>query len=457
MPADPSLRDAAEVARVLDADPKHGLNSREASRRLARDGPNALRAAAVRPLWRRLLAQFQDPLVYLLLVAVAIALIAWLIEGRVGWPVDAIVIGVVVLLNATLGFVEEARAENAVAALARMTAVTSTVLRDGREQRVPSAQLVRGDVLVLGEGDAVGADARLLHANTLRVLEASLTGESEAVLKDAATLPAAAALGDRLNLVFKGTAVVQGTGRAVITATGMHTEMGAIAGMLDATAEAPTPLQIEVARIGRMLGIAVVAIAIIVVGTILLLSEIHGASDVITVLLLGVSLAVAAVPEGLPAILSVVLALGVQRMARRNAVVKKLSSVETLGSAFGICTDKTGTLTRKEMTIEPACSLYRLRRQPCQRRRACAAGAGAQRRAGTHHRTAACRAGRRAQWAAVSPATPTCARATTAPGRFRATRPKPPSSWPNASWAPASGASDVSSASPRSRSVRTAR
>ncbi len=349
---DPSLRDADEVASALDADLKHGLTSREAARRLARDGPNELRAAAVRPLWRRLLGQFQDPLVYLLLVAVAIALIAWLIEGRGSLPVDAIVIGVVVLLNATLGFVEEARAENAVAALARMTAVTSTVLRDGREQRVPSAQLVRGDVLVLGEGDAVGADARLLQANSLRILEASLTGESQAVLKDSATLPAAAALGDRSNLVFKGTAVVQGTGRAVVTAVGMHTEMGAIAGMLDATAEAPTPLQIEVARIGRMLGIAVVAIAIIVVGTILLLSDIRSASDVITVLLLGVSLAVAAVPEGLPAILSVVLALGVQRMAKRNAVVKKLSSVETLGSASVICTDKTGTLTRSEMTIE---------------------------------------------------------------------------------------------------------
>ncbi|MEO6032285.1 MAG: cation-translocating P-type ATPase [Burkholderiaceae bacterium] len=348
---DPSLRDAEEVARALDADLQHGLTSQEASRRLARDGPNELRAAAVRSLWRRVLAQFQDPLVYLLLVAVAIAIVAWLIEGRVGSPVDAIVIGMVVLLNATLGFVEEARAENAVAALARMTAVTSTVLRDGREQRVPSAQLVRGDVLMLAEGDAVGADARLLEANTLRILEASLTGESEAVLKDAATLPAAAALGDRLNLVFKGTAVAQGTGRAVITATAMHTEMGAIAGMLDATVEVQTPLQMEVARIGRMLAIAVVAIALIVVGTVLLLSDIQSAADVISVLLLGVSLAVAAVPEGLPAILSVVLALGVQRMARRNAVVKKLSSVETLGSASVICTDKTGTLTRSEMTV----------------------------------------------------------------------------------------------------------
>lgn len=351
-PQDHSLCHVEEVAQSLGTDLATGLRSDEATRRLVQDGPNELRAAKVKPLWRRILAQFQDPLVYLLLIAIVIALIAWMVEGRVGWPVDAIVVAAVVLLNAALGFAQETRAEGAVAALARMTAASSAVLRDGREQRVPSAQLVRGDLLVLGEGDAVGADARLVQANALRIHEASLTGESEAVLKDPATLPQAMALGDRSNMVFKGTAVVQGTGRAVVVATGMGTEMGAIAAMLDATVSAPTPLQTEVIRIGRMLGIAVVAIAIVVICTVLLLSEIRSVSDVITVLLLGVSLAVAAVPEGLPAILSVVLALGVQRMARRNAVVKQLSSVETLGCASVICSDKTGTLTRSEMTIE---------------------------------------------------------------------------------------------------------
>jgi len=349
---DPSLSEADGVVQAVGADIEHGLTSKDAIRRLEQDGPNELRAAPVQPRWRRILAQFKDPLVYLLLAAVIIALVAWGIEGRIGWPVDAIVISMVVLLNGVLGYVQEARAANAVAALARMTAVSSAVLRDGQEQRVPSAQLVRGDVLVLGEGDAVGADARLLQASSLRVQEASLTGESEAVLKDPATLRQAAPLGDRLNMVFKGTAVAQGTGRAVVTATGMRTEMGTIAAMLEATVEAPTPLQKEVARIGRTLGIAVVVIAVIVVGTVLLLSDIRTASDVITVLLLGVSLAVAAVPEGLPAILSVVLAMGVQRMAKRNAIVKNLSSVETLGSASVICSDKTGTLTRAEMTIE---------------------------------------------------------------------------------------------------------
>jgi magnesium-transporting ATPase (P-type) len=327
------------------ADLENGLSAREAARRLTEDGPNELRAAPPTPRWRRFLAQFQDPLIYLLLGAIAI-------EGRIGWPVDAVVIGLIVVLNGVLGYAQEAKARSAVAALSRMTAVTSAVLRDGQMQRIPSAQLVRGDLLVLGEGDAVGADARLIQAASLRVQEASLTGESEAVLKDAATLPGPAALGDRLNMVFKGTAVAQGTGRAVVTATGMATQMGAIAEMLDATEEESTPLQKEVARVGRMLGIAVVVIALIVVATVFLVFEVRSAADVINVLLLGVSLAVAAVPEGLPAILSVVLALGVQRMSKRKAIVKHLSSVETLGSASVICSDKTGTLTRSEMTIE---------------------------------------------------------------------------------------------------------
>jgi magnesium-transporting ATPase (P-type) len=349
--ADPSLLDAAEVARALGTDLETGLSADEAARRLAKDGPNELRSAPAVPTWKRLLAQFRDPLIYLLLGAIAIAFAAWLIEGGDGLPVDALVIAAIVLANAVLGYVQEARAESAVAALARMTAASSSVVRDGQTTRIPSAGLARGDVLLLAEGDAVGADARLVEAATLRVQEASLTGEAEAVLKDPATLAEPAALGDRLNMVFKGTAVVQGSARAVVASTGMRTEMGAIAGMLEATAEEPTPLQKEVARIGRMLGMAVVAIAAVVVATVLAVSEVRGAADVITVLLLGVSLAVAAVPEGLPAILSLVLAIGVHRMARRKAIVKNLSSVETLGSASVICSDKTGTLTRSEMTI----------------------------------------------------------------------------------------------------------
>ncbi|MEC4718091.1 cation-translocating P-type ATPase [Noviherbaspirillum sp. CPCC 100848] len=348
----PSIHEIEEVANAFGTNLESGLSLDVASRRFTDEGPNELRAALRQPIWRRILSHFQDPLVYLLLAAVAIALSAWFIEGRVGWPVDAVVIGVIVVLNGVLGYMQEAKAENAVAALARMTAVTSAVIREGQVMRIPSAQLVRGDVLLLGEGDAVGADARLVRTASLRVQEASLTGESEAVLKDAVTLSEPVALADQINMVFKGTAVVQGTARAIVTATGMVTQMGSIAGMLEATKEELTPLQKEIARIGRMLGIAVVIIVIVVVGTILLISDIRTADDVVDVLLLGVSLAVAAVPEGLPAILSVVLAIGVRQMARHNAIVKNLSSVETLGSATVIASDKTGTLTRSEMTIE---------------------------------------------------------------------------------------------------------
>jgi len=349
---DPCTLSAGEVVELVVTDIDKGLTSAEAARRLLNGGPNELRAAPRIPAWRRLLAQFQDPLIYLLLTAIGIALLAWAIEGRQGWPVDAIVIGVVVLVNGVLGFAQEAKAEQAVAALARMTTASAAVLRDGRRQQVPGVELVRGDVLLLGEGDAVAADARLLKAASLRVQEASLTGESQAVQKDIATLHGSPALGDRINMVFKGTAVAQGTGLAVVTATGMQTQMGTIASMLEVTPVAPTPLQKEVARIGRMLGLAIVGISVVVVTTILLITEIRTAKDVIDVLLLGVALAVAAVPEGLPAILSVVLALGMQRMAKHKAIVKNLSSVETLGSASIICSDKTGTLTRSEMTIE---------------------------------------------------------------------------------------------------------
>jgi Ca2+-transporting ATPase len=349
---EPWRREAAEVAAGLGTDVRTGLSSAEAATRLERYGPNLLDPAERVPAWRKLLAHFADPLIYLLLGAVVVSGIAWLAEGADGVPYEAIVIGVIVLLNAVLGYVQEARAEQAVAALQQMAAATASVLRDGRVQRIGARDVVPGDILLLAEGDAVGADARLLEAASLTVAEASLTGESEAVLKDVAPLAAPAVVGDRLNMVFDGTAVTRGRGRAVVTATGMATEMGNIARLLGGTEEQRTPLQREVARIGTTLGVAVIAIAIVVVGAILLTADVDEAADLVDVLLVGVSLAVAAVPEGLPAVLSVVLALGVQRMARRRALVKKLSSVETLGSASVICSDKTGTLTKNEMTIQ---------------------------------------------------------------------------------------------------------
>ena len=252
----------------LDVDPAAGLSAQEAARRLEADGPNELRGKKPIPTWRRIVAQFQDPLIYLLLAAVAISLASWVVQGAEGAPVDAIVIAAIVVLNAILGYTQEAKAEDAVAALGTMTAALSMVLRDGELMTVPSAELVRGDVLVLNEGDAVGADARLLTASALRIQEASLTGESEAVTKSPTTLIHPASLGDRVNMVYKGTAVAQGVGRAVVTGVGMTTEVGSIAEMLEATVEEPTPLQNEVSRIGKMLGAIVVVIALVVMVTI---------------------------------------------------------------------------------------------------------------------------------------------------------------------------------------------
>ena len=349
---DPSLLDASEVAAALHTDPQHGLPSAEAAARLARHGRNRLNAEPQIPAWRKFAAQFADPLIYLLLAAIAVSAVAWAIEGAVGLPVEAIVIALIVLGNGVLGFVQERSAEAAVAALQRMAAPTAQVIRDGTTRRVAAEEVVPGDLIALNEGDAVAADARLVSSASLTVAEASLTGESEPVLKDAASLSMAGAIGDRLNMLFAGTAVTRGHGRAIVTAIGMETEIGRIAALLGKTREARTPLQREIDLVGRTLGITVIAIAVAVVGTILVTSEISSVGMLVDVLLLGVSLAVAAVPEGLPAILTVILAIGVQRMARQRAIVKKLSSVETLGSASVICTDKTGTLTRNEMTIQ---------------------------------------------------------------------------------------------------------
>ena len=345
-------RPADAVAADLGTDTSRGLSPQTAADRLATDGPNELPSKPPAPAWLRFLGQFNDPLVYLLLAAIVVSTIAWVLEGAEGVPVDSIVIVAVVTLNAVLGFVQENKAADAVAALSAMTEATSTVLRDGSRLVVPSSELVVGDVLVLGEGDQVGADARLISAAALRVVESSLTGEADAVVKTPEAVGADTDLADRTCMVYRGTSVAQGTGRAVVVATGADTEMGAIAQMLDSVEEEDTPLQKEIHSISKMLGIVVVIIAVVVVGTLLLLAEDRAPDTIVHALLLGVSLAVAAVPEGLPAILSVVLALGVQRMAIHKAVVKKLTSVETLGSASVICSDKTGTLTRSEMTIQ---------------------------------------------------------------------------------------------------------
>ncbi len=347
----PWALEPSTVIEHVGASADTGLSSAEVRIRLDRFGPNEIATSTATPRWRRLLAQFRDPLVLLLLLAVAVSLLAWAVDGAAETPIDALVIIAIVVLNAALGYWQESKALDAVAALREMTAAHVAVRRDGRVSSILNDDLVPGDIVLLEEGDAVGADCRLIEVANLRVSEAPLTGESAPVSKALAVLDTDTDLADRANMVFRGTAVASGRATAVVVATAMSTEIGVIASLLEQAADEPTPLQRQVQWLGKMLGVVVVVLAAIVVGTIALTSDLTSTADVIDALLVGVSLAVAAVPEGLPAIMSVVLALGVQRMARRNAIVKQLSSVETLGAASVVCTDKTGTLTRDEMTI----------------------------------------------------------------------------------------------------------
>jgi P-type Ca2+ transporter type 2C len=344
-------RAAADVVSSLGGDARVGLSSDEARRRLERHGRNELPSAPPVPVWRRFLAQFKDLLTALLLAATVVSLVAWWIEREAQIPYEALTILAIVVLNGVLGFVQESRAEQAVAALRAMSAPSARVLRDGERRMVPTAELVPGDALLLEEGDTVPADARVLEAIALRVAEAALTGESTPVSKDPDPLGEETGIADQAAMVFAGTAVVSGRGRAIVTATGPETEIGKIAGSIQSAESVETPLQKELDRLGRLLGLAVIAIAVAMSATIVVTQEVRSLADLVDVLLLAVSLAVAAVPEGLTAITTIVLSLGTQRMAKRNVIVRKLASVETLGSTTTICSDKTGTLTRNEMTV----------------------------------------------------------------------------------------------------------
>lgn len=341
----------AEVIEALGTSAADGLTSAEAAARLASRGRNELAQTPPEPIWQRVLRLLNEPLTYLLFAAIIVSVIAWAAEGRHGWPIDAIVIAAVIVLNTVIGLVQELKAADAVAALKQMTSLHATVTRGGRTQVIDAAELVPGDILHLGEGDAVPADARLLSGNRLMVAEAALTGESVPVHKTLDAVAADTPLADRLPMVYSGTAITQGSARAVVTGTGAASEIGRIAGMISTAGSTDTPLQKEMAAVGKMLTIAVIAIALAVMATVYLTTADHSTSSLVTVLLLGVSLAVAAVPEGLTAIVSVILAMGVRRMAAHEAIVKQLDAVESLGSAGVVCTDKTGTLTLNQMTI----------------------------------------------------------------------------------------------------------
>ncbi|AUX41404.1 ATPase [Sorangium cellulosum] len=330
-----SASDALANVKSVEA----GLSQEEAARRLQEVGPNVIQRAKGDSALKLLFRQINDPLIYVLLASAALAV-------AMGEAIDGAVVLAVVVLNTAIGFVQELRASKAIEALSGMVPQSATVVRGGARSAIPAADVVPGDVVVLEAGDKVPADARLLSVKNLAVDESALTGES--VPSDKHTQPVAedSGVGDRKNLVFGGTLVTRGTATAVVVATGGATELGRISSMLHEATEIETPLTRSMAKVGRVLTIAIVAVALLIVGIALL----RGYPPV-DAMLAGISLAVAAIPEGLPAIITISLAIGVQRMARRRAVIRKLPAVETLGSTAVICSDKTGTLTRNEMTV----------------------------------------------------------------------------------------------------------
>jgi Ca2+-transporting ATPase len=337
----PSWHDLSgpDAARRLETVPERGLEDAQARERLARHGENRLAEKPPRSKWLVFADQFRS---LLILVLVAAAVLA----GAIGDVKDAVVILLVVLINALLGFWQENRAEATLAALKKMLSPEARVRRGGRVEVIPATGLVPGDVVLLEAGDRVPADGRLLVAHNVEIEEAALTGESQPAAKDAAQIVAAdAPLAERTNLAYLNTVVTRGRAELLVTATGMATEMGRLTGMLEAAEPGPTPLQIQLDGLGRRLAV----IAGVVVSLILVLGLLRGQPWMDT-LLTSIALAVAAIPEGLPAVVTVTLALGMHRMARNRAIVKKLAAVETLGSTTVICSDKTGTLTLNQMT-----------------------------------------------------------------------------------------------------------
>jgi Ca2+-transporting ATPase len=341
----------ADAVAALKSDAERGLTQAEADARLKEHGKNEIEAEKPKPGWFKFLLQFKDMLVIILLVATGISFGLWFQERESALPYEALAIFSIVLVNAVMGYLQEARAEKAVAALKRMSAAHASIVRDGQRRSMPSDEVVPGDLLLLDEGNTVPADARLLAVTALQTAEAALTGESLPVAKELEPVAGDVPLGDRHNMVFSGTAVTYGHARAVVVATGMKTQMGRIASALKHAHVEGTPLQKELARLGRRMGLVVIAIAVVMMGTIIMVENVSGAAALFDVLILGVALAVAAVPEGLPAVVTAVLSLGVQRMARRRAIVRHLTAVEALGSANVIASDKTGTLTKNEMTV----------------------------------------------------------------------------------------------------------
>jgi Ca2+-transporting ATPase len=339
--------DENQALRMLESNPSHGLDSQTVADRQHTYGPNELEELGGRPPWRILLDQFTN---IMLLMLIAVAVVSGVLSlGNQEFPKDAIAIFAIVILNGVLGYFQESRAEKALAALKKMASPSVRVLRDGHPQEVPSQTLVPGDIVLIEAGSQVPADGRLLETANLQVQESALTGEAQGSSKQAqVTLPESTPLADRKNLVFQGTEVLQGRGKVLITHTGMKTELGRIAAMLQAVENDPTPLQRRMDQLGNTL----------VTGSLVLVALVVGGGVVVggwpafeALLEVALSMAVAVVPEGLPAVITVTLAIGTQRMVRRNALIRRLPAVETLGSVTTICSDKTGTLTQNKMVV----------------------------------------------------------------------------------------------------------
>ena len=347
-----------EVLGSLNSSAEIGLSASEAERRLSENGKNKLKEGKKKSVIRRFFEQLADPMTIILIVAAVISgalAIYETTQGKKGEYVDVIIILAVVILNAVLGVIQESKAEKAIEALQKMSAATSKVLRDGKVTIVPSEDLVVGDVVLLEAGDAVPADGRIIECASLKSEEAALTGESLPVTKTDEVISAKEGkdvpLGDRKNMVYMGSTIVYGRGVAVITATGMDTEMGKIADALAQAEDGKTPLQRKLAQLSKILTFLVLGISVIVFGVKLLSAKSLNFDFALESFMIAVSLAVAAIPEGLAAVVTVVLSIGVTNMSKRNAIIRKLTAVETLGCAQIICSDKTGTLTQNKMTV----------------------------------------------------------------------------------------------------------
>ncbi|OUO60100.1 ATPase [Collinsella sp. An271] len=353
------LASAEEVLEEQASNAETGLTASVAQQRLSQFGPNKLDEEEKTPLWIRFFQQMADPMVIMLIVAAVISAVTGMIQGESEWA-DVVIIMAVVIINSALGVIQEAKSEEALEALQEMSAAQSKVIRDGKMTMLHSSELVPGDVVLLEAGDSVPADCRVLESASMKIEEAALTGESVPVEKhaDAIVLEAGVddvPLGDRKNMCYMGSTVVYGRGRAVVVGTGMKTEMGKIAGALTEAKEELTPLQMKLAELSKILTIMVIVICVVIFAVDLLRSGIGNVASepqmLLDTFMVAVSLAVAAIPEGLVAVVTIVLSIGVTKMAKRQAIIRNLSAVETLGCTQVICSDKTGTLTQNKMTV----------------------------------------------------------------------------------------------------------